>query len=508
MENLAIYMFLFLVTITLIITYISAHYMKTATDYYAAGRTIKGWQNGLAITGEFLTSAAFLGIAGLIALSGIDGQIFSLTWFASYLVVLLLVAEAVRNSGKYTFADVISYRLNAQVIRPIAAVTTLIICITYLIPQMVAAGALAKLLFGIPASWGILIVGTLMVIYITFGGMTAATWIQIVKAVLLLTGAYILAFLVMAKFHFSPSELFGAVLNTKGVENNVNPGGWLKSPWERYSLGFSMLFGTAALPHVLMRFYTVPSKAYAQSSVVWVLTFMAMYHVLTFIFGFGAAVIVGTSVIKSLDPGGNMTVPLLARAVGGGAGTFGGEFLMSFICSVAFITIIAAVSGLCIAAASAFSYDFWFNVVKRGQQTQPEQVRTAKISAVIIGTLAILFSLSAQRLNVAYLAGLAFAIAATVNLPTIIFSLYWKRLTNTGAVIGMIGGTIVAVTLVLTGPQFMGKQALFPLANPGIVSIPIGFLLTYLGSIFTSDTDAAHKYVELAVRSQTGLGAE
>jgi cation/acetate symporter len=269
-----------------------------------------------------------------------------------------------------------------------------------------------------------------------------------------------------------------------------------------------MLFGTAALPHVLMRFYTVPSKAYAQSSVVWVLTFMAMYHVLTFIFGFGAAVIVGTSVIKSLDPGGNMTVPLLARAVGGGAGTFGGEFLMSFICSVAFITIIAAVSGLCIAAASAFSYDFWFNVVKRGQQTQPEQVRTAKISAVIIGTLAILFSLSAQRLNVAYLAGLAFAIAATVNLPTIIFSLYWKRLTNTGAVIGMIGGTIVAVTLVLTGPQFMGKQALFPLANPGIISIPIGFLLTYLGSIFTSDTDAAHKYVELAVRSQTGLGAE
>jgi cation/acetate symporter len=508
MENLAIYIFLFLVTITLIITYVSARRMKTATDYYAAGRSIKGWQNGLAIAGEFMASAAFLGIAGIIAFSGIDGQIFSICWFASYLVVLLLVAEAIRNSGKFTFADVISYRLDSHIMRPLAAVATLVVSITYLIPQMVAAGALAKLLFGIPTSMGIIIVGVLMVIYIAFGGMVAATWIQIVKAVLLLSGAYILAIAVMAQFNFSVNDLFGAVLNTKGLEHHLEPGGWLKSPWERYSLGFSLLFGTAALPHVLMRFYTVPTKNHAQSSALWTMTFMGMFHILTFIFGLGAAVIVGNELIKGLDKGGNIAVPLLAQAVGGGAGTFGGEFLMAFIITVAFITIIAAVSGLCIAASSAFSYDFWFNVVKKGKQTQKEQVKTARVSAMIIGGLAIVSSLAVQNENVAYLSGLAFAMAATANLPSIIFSLYWKGLTTKGAVIGMAGGVVVAVVLVLTGPQFMGKNALFPLANPGIVSIPIGFLLTYLGSIFTKDTEAAHKFVELSVRSQSGLGSE
>jgi len=508
MENLAIYIFLVLITVTLIITYVSARLMKTATDYYAAGRKIKGWQNGLAIAGEFMASAAFLGIAGIIAFSGIDGQIFSICWFASYLVVLLLVAEAIRNSGKFTFADVISYRLNSHVMRPIAAITTFVVCITYLIPQMVAAGALAKLLFGISTTWGIVIVGVLMVIYIAFGGMVAATWIQIVKAVLLLSGAYVLAIAVMAQFNFSINDFFGAVMNTKGLEHHLEPGGWLKNPWERYSLGFSLLFGTAALPHVLMRFYTVPSKNHAQSSALWTMTFMGMFHILTFIFGLGAAVLVGNSVIKSLDPGGNLAVPLLARIVGGGAGTFGGEFLMAFIITVAFITIIAAVSGLCIAASSAFSYDFWFNVVKKGQQSQKDQMNTARISALIIGSLAILFSLSVQRQNVAYLSGLAFAMAATAHLPTIIFSLYWKKLTTTGAVIGMLGGVLIGIVLVLTGPQFMGKKALFPLANPGIVSIPIGFLLTYFGSIFTKDSEAAHKYVELSVRSQSGLGAE
>jgi cation/acetate symporter len=508
MENLAIYIFLFLVTITLVITYVSARRMKTATDYYAAGRSITGWQNGLAIAGEFMASAAFLGIGGLIAFWGIDGQIFSLCWFASYLVVLLLVAEAIRNSGKFTFADVISYRLDSRIMRPLAAVATLVVSITYLVPQMVAAGALAKLLFGISTTWGIIIVGVLMVTYIAFGGMVAATWIQIVKAVLLLGGSYILAIAVMSHFNFSINELFGAVLNTTGLEHHLEPGGWLKNPWERYSLGFSLLFGTAALPHVLMRFYTVPSKNHAQSSALWTMTFMGMFHILTFIFGLGAAVLVGNSVIKSLDPGGNIAVPLLAQIAGGGAGTLGGEFLMSFIITVAFITIIAAVSGLCIAASSAFSYDFWFNVVKKGKQTQKEQVKTARISAMIIGGLAILVSLSVQGHNVAYLSGLAFAMAATANLPTIIFSLYWKKLTTTGAVIGMSGGVIVAVILVLTGPQFMGKNALFPLSNPGIVSIPLGFLLTYLGSIFTQDPEAAHKYVELSVRSQSGLGAE
>lgn len=508
MENLAIYIFLFLVAITLVIATVTARMMKTATDYYAAGRKIKGWQNGLAIAGEFMASAAFLGIGGLICFYGIDGQIYSICWFASYLVVLLLVAEAIRNSGKFTFADVVSYRLDSKVMRPMAAIATLVVSLTYLIPQMVAAGALAKLIFNIPVTWGIVIVGVLMVIYIAFGGMVAATWIQIIKAILLLSGGYILAIGVMSFFNFSVNDLFATVLNTEGLGQHLNPGVWLKNPWERYSLGFSLLFGTAALPHVLMRFYTVPTKEHAQSSALWTMTFMGLFHVLTFIFGLGAAVLVGVGVIKGMDPGGNLAVPLLARFVGGGEGTFGGEFMMAFISAVAFITIIAAVSGLCIAASSAFSYDLWFNVVKKGKQTQPEQVRTARVSAVAIGVTAILLSLMVRGQNVAYLSGLAFAMAATANLPSIIFSLYWKRLTTAGATIGMLGGVVVAVFLVLAGPKVMGKDALFPLANPGIVSIPIGFLLTYLGSIFTKDPESSHKYTELAVRSQSGLGSE
>jgi cation/acetate symporter len=312
----------------------------------------------------------------------------------------------------------------------------------------------------------------------------------------------------MSHFDFSITRLFDSLLNTEGSQHHLDPGGWLKNPWERFSLGFSLLFGTAALPHVLMRFYTVPTKKQAQSSALWCMAFMGMFHVLTFIFGFGAAVLVGIKVIKAADPGGNIAVPMLARVAGGGAGSLGGEILMSFITTVAFITIIAAVSGLCIAASSAFSYDLWFNVVKKGEQSQQHQVRTARISAALIGGAAILLSIMVQSQNVAYLSGLAFAMAATVNLPTIIFSLYWKRLTTKGATIGMLGGVLASVVLVLTGPQFMGKNALFPLSNPGIVSVPIGFLLTYLGSIFTKDPEAEHKYVELTVRSQSGLGAE
>jgi cation/acetate symporter len=509
MNSLAIIVFLLLISITLGITFWAAKKMKNATEFYAAGRQIKGWQNGLAIAGEFMAAAAFLGIAGLISFYGIDGQIYSICWFASFLIVLLIVAEPIRNSGKYTFADIISYRLNQDIIRPLAAINAFVISLTYLIPQMVAAGALSKLLFGISANTGIIIVGLLMLIYITFGGMIAATWIQAMKAVLLLVGAYALAFMVLKQYNFSINDFMTAVATSKDLGPGwLETGNWLKSPWERLSLGFSLLFGTAALPHVLMRFYTVPTKQHAQSSALWTMTFMGMFHVLTWIFGFGAALIVGNQVIKGLDPGGNIAAPLLARTVAGGAGTFSGEFFMAFIVAVAFITIIAAISGLCIAASSAFSYDFWFKVVCKGQQSAKGQVKTARIAAMAIGILAIIGGLMLQQANVAYLSGLAFAIAATANLPTILFALYWKKLTTTGAVVGMLGGAIVAVVLVLAGPQFMGKDALFPLANPGIVSIPIGFLLTYVASLMTQDKKAEEKYEELAVRSNSGLGAE
>lgn len=511
MNNMAIGVFLVLIAITLYITYWSAKRVKTQTDFYAAGRTIKGWQNGLAIVGEFLTAAAFLGIGGLIAFWGVDGQIYSITWFASYLVVLLLVAEPIRNSGKYTFADIVSYRLNERVIRPLAAINAFLICLMYLIPQMVAAGALSKLLFGIPASTGLVVVGVLMIIYITFGGMLAATWIQVLKAMMLLTCAYILAFLVMRQYHFSVNALFAAVANSKDLGPAwLEPGRWpmVKTPIERISLGFTLLFGTVALPHVLMRFYTVPNKREAQGSAMWSLTFMLIFHILTFIFGLGAALLVGNTLIKSLDKGGNIAVPLLARNVAGGPGTLTGELFMAFLVAVAFITIIAAVSGLCIGASSAFSYDFWFRVVKKGNQSKKGQMATARIAAFAIGVAAILGGLALRQVNVAYLAGLAFAIAATANLPTLIFSLYWKGLTTKGAFIGMLGGALVAVACVLTGPSMMGKNALFPLNNPGIVTVPIGFLLTYLGSVLTRDKVSAVKFQELAVRSRSGLGAE
>jgi len=511
MNKLAIGVFLALVGITLYITYWSAKRMKDQTDFYAAGRSIKGWQNGLAIVGEFLTAAAFLGIGGLISFWGVDGQIYSITWFASYLIVLLLVAEPIRNSGKYTFADIVSYRLNERAIRPLAAINAFLICLMYLIPQMVAAGALSKLLFGISASTGLVIVGVLMIVYITFGGMLAATWIQVLKAMMLLTCAYILAFLILRQYHFSVNAMFAAVANSKDLGTAwLEPGRWpmVKTPIERLSLGFTLLFGTMALPHVLMRFYTVPTKREAQGSAMWSLTFMMIFHVLTFIFGLGAALLVGNKLIKSLDAGGNIAVPLLARNVAGGPGTLSGELFMAFLVSVAFITIIAAVSGLCIGASSAFSYDFWFRVVKKGNQSKEQQMLTARIAAFGIGVAAIVGGLALRQVNVAYLAGLAFAIAATANLPTLIFSLYWKGLTTKGAFIGMLGGAVVAVACVLTGPQMMGKAALFPLNNPGIVTVPIGFLLTYLGSVLTRDKVSAVKFEELAVRSRSGLGAE
>lgn len=509
MHSLAILVFVLLISVTLLVTWWTSKKVKNDKDYYAAGRQIKGWQNGLAIAGEFMAAAAFLGISGLIAFYGIDAQIYSIAWFASFFVVLIVVAEAIRNTGKYTFADIVAYRLDGSKIRPLISITTLIVSLTYLIPQMVAAGALSKLLFGISAFWGIIIVGALMVFYITFGGMLTATWIQMIKAALLLVGGYVLAILTLSHFNFSINEMFKAVAGAKDLGQSwLEPGGWLKNPLERYSLGFSLLFGTAAMPHVIMRFYTVPTKKQAQSSALWAMTFMAMFHILTFIFGFGAAVLVGRQVIKSMDPAGNLATPLLAQAVAGGAGTLSGELFMAFIVSVAFITIIAAVSGLCIAASSAFSYDFWFKIVKKGNQTPEEQLKTARWSAMGIGCLAIVLALALSKANVAYLSGLAFGIAATVNLPTLLYSLYWKKLTTKGAIIGIVGGTIIAIASVLTGPQVLGKNAIFPLQNPGLITIPIGFLLTYVASILTQDEHTGEKYIELSVRSQTGLGSE
>ena len=509
MHYLSIIVFLVLITGTLIITAHAAHNIKNDKDFYAAGGSVPGWQNGLAIAGEFMASAAFLGISGLIAFHGLDGEIFSICWFASFFVVLILVSEVIRNSGKYTVTDIVSYRMDPKKIRPAVAVTIFIISLASLIPPMVAAGALSRILFGISDTLGILIVGTPMLIDVSFGGMKAATWIQSSKAVWLLTGGYILAFLTMSHFDFSVPNLFAAVAEAPDLGKQwIEQGGWLSNPIERYSLGISLLFGTAAMPHVLMRLFTVKTKQEAQKSALWTMLFMGMFHMVTFIFGLGAAVLVGRKAIAAMDPGGNLATPMLAQYVAGGAGTFTGELFMAFIVSVAFITVIATVSGLCIAASTAFSYDFWFKVVKNGQQSHASQVRTARIAAIAIGVMAIGVSLLLKNVNVAYLSGLAFSIAATVNLPAIILALYWKNFTTTGALAGILGGIALSLFAVVGGPSFMGKDAIFPLSNPGIVTIPLDLLITVVASKLSAREVEEDKYIELSVRAHSGLGAE
>ena len=500
-------MFVVLVILTLIITYWSAHRVKNTTDFYAAGRNISSFQNGLAIAGEYMSAAAFLGISGLIAFKGIDGFLYSVSWLVAFVVVVFVVAESVRNTGRYTFADIVSYRLKEKPIRGVAALNTLIISMLYMIPQMIAAGVLVKLLFGIPSSVAIVITGGLMTIYVMFGGMIATTYIQIVKAVLLLVGSYLLAIFTMAHFNFNINHLFTAV--SQFDPTFLKPGGLIQNPLDRLSLGIGLLFGTAALPHILMRFYTVPSANKARNSVLWGMTFIGLFQILTPILGFGALLLVGLSTIESADKGGNLAAPLLAQMVGGGPGSIGGEFFMAFLSAIAFITIIAVVSGLSLAASSAFAYDFWIRIVRGGKENHQEQLLVSRLTALGVGALSIIIALLLQNANVAYLTGLAFAIAATANLPVLIFSLYWKGLTTAGAITGMVSGLVIAILTVVTGPEFAGENALFPLKNPGIISIPLGFLITYVASRLTKkEPNAEMMYKEIAVRSQTGIGAE
>ncbi|NEU30656.1 sodium/solute symporter [bacterium LRH843] len=504
---MAIVMFIGLIVLTLGITYWAARQVKNTTDFYAAGRSITGLQNGLAIAGEYMSAAAFLGISGLIAFNGIDGFLYSVTWLVAFVFVLLIIAEPVRNTGRYTFADIISYRLKEKPIRCSAAFNTLIISLCYMIPQMIAAGILVKLLFGIPSSIAIIITGSLMTVYVMFGGMIATTWIQVIKAVLLLIGSFTLAIFTLFHFNFNLNTLFHSVNQLD--PNLLKPGGLIQSPIDRLSLGIGLLFGTAALPHILMRFYTVSSAKKARSSVMWGMTFIGLFQILTPIFGFGALILVGLPAIQKADAGGNLAAPLLAQMVGGGAGSIGGSFFMAFLSAIAFITIIAVVSGLALAASSAFAYDFWIRVVRRGKENHKEQLFVSRATALGIGTLSIIVALLLQNVNVAYLTGLAFAIAATANLPVLIYSLYWKGLTTTGAISGMIGGLTIALAVVLMGPQFAGENALFPLSNPGLVSIPAGFLITFVVSILSKkEHNSKEIYSEIAVRSQSGIGAE
>src|SRR5947207_7194581 len=491
-----LFMFLLFIAVTLAITAWAARRSSGANAFFAAGRRITGWQNGIAVAGDYMSAAIFLGIAGMIAFKGYDGFMYSVGWLVAYLTVLLIVAEPLRNAGKYTMADVLAYRLSPRPVRAMASISTLTVSTFYMIAQMVGAGTLVALLLkgsGITFNTAVAGVGMLMVAYVVFGGMLATTWVQIVKAVLLMGGTVLLSFLVMAHFHFSFAAFFDAVahVNDGGkVVNFLTPGLRYKPPYgalDLISLGLALIFGTAGLPHILVRFYTVPDARTARVSVVWAMAIIGTFYIMTTFLGFGAATIVGKGFIAT-HGGINMSAPLLAQRLAG-------DMFFAFISSIAFATILAVVAGLTISASTSFAHDFYTNVVRHGQPHDPrEEVRVARITAFVVGAASIAVAiLLGPSFNVAFLVGLAFAVAASANLPVILLSIFWKRFTTEGAVWGLATGLLSSLALIVIGPSIMGVDGthlirgtpIFPLENPGILSIPLGFVGAFIGTMMS-----------------------
>jgi cation/acetate symporter len=438
-----------------------------------------------------MSAASFLGIAGLVSTTGFDGLIYSTGWLVGWPVVLFLIAEPLRNLGKYTFADVLATRLKQTPVRLAAAVGTLSTVIFYLIAQMVGAGSLIKLMFGLPYETAVIIVGAAMIAYVLFGGMIATTWVQIVKAALLLGGAFALAMMVLAKFHMNPLELFAAA-STKYGAGVLAPGKLVSNPLDTISLGMALMFGTAGLPHILMRFYTVPDAKAARTSVFYATGLIGFFYLLTFILGFGAMVLVGPDAIKLIDKGGNMAAPMLAEFLGGTP-------FLGFIAAVAFATILAVVAGLTLSGAAALSHDIWTSVVRNGQAKPGEEVRVARGATLGLGVIAIILGITFKGQNVAFMVSLAFAIAASANFPALVLSIFWKRCTTTGAVASMVCGTVGTLLLIYFSPVIQvdilkHESAWFPLKNPAIITIPASFAIGILVSLLTSDAHAAAGY--------------
>ncbi|MBN8226123.1 cation/acetate symporter ActP [Corallococcus macrosporus] len=497
----AIFFFLLFVGITLAITYWAARKTKTTSEFFAAGGGISAAQNGFALAGDFMSAASFLGIAGLVATSGFDGLIYSVGWLVGWPVVTFLIAEPLRNLGKYTFADVVAYRLKQTPVRLSAAVGTLTVVVFYLIAQMVGAGNLIRLLFGLSYETAVVIVGAVMILYVLFGGMIATTWVQIVKAVLLLGGATALAGAVLYKFGFSPTALFSEAVNRYGPEA-LAPGKLVSNPLETISLGVALMFGTAGLPHILMRFYTVPDAKAARTSVFYATGLIGFFYLVTFILGFGASVLVGRQAIVGVDKGGNMAAPMLAEAVGGTG-------FLGFISAVSFATILAVVAGLTLSGAAALSHDLWSSVVRKGHAPEAEQLKVARISSLLLGILAIILGVLFKNQNVAFMVGLAFAIAASANFPALLLSILWKGFTTKGAVASMLTGSISAVLLIFLSPtvqvELLGNaSALFPLKNPGIVTIPLSFIVGWVVSLLSPEDEASRRFAEVEHRMHVG----
>jgi cation/acetate symporter len=498
---IAIAGFFIFVSATLLITYWASRRTKTTEHFYAAGRSITGFQNGLALAGDYMSAASFLGIAGLVALSGFDGLIYSIGFLVGWPIVMFLIAEPLRNLGRYTFADVVAMRLRQAPVRVAAATGSLAVVAFYLIAQMVGAGNLIRLLFGLDYAVAVTIVGAVMLAYVLFGGMIATTWVQIVKALLLLAGAFLLALLVLLQFNMNPMTLFATAAGRYG-EGVLAPGRLVSDPLDAVSLGLSLMLGTAGLPHILMRFYTVPDAKTARESVTYATAFIGFFYLLTFVLGFGAMVLVGQDAIRAVDAGGNMAAPLLAEVVGGTP-------FLGFIAAVAFATILAVVAGLTLSGAAALSHDLWVHVVRHGAADEREQFRVAKIATLVLGGLAIVLGILFQGQNVAFMVGLAFAIAASANFPALVLAMFWRGFTTRGAQASMLVGTFSALLLIYLSPTIQigvlkGSSAPFPLSNPGLVTIPLAFAVGFVVSLMSAEPAAVAKFDELEHRLHLG----
>ncbi|NUN10926.1 MAG: cation/acetate symporter ActP [Ignavibacteriaceae bacterium] len=501
----SIIIFFAFVAVTLIITYWAAKRTKTTSEFYAADRSISGLQNGLALAGDYMSAASFLGIAGMVALKGYDGLIYSIGFLVGWPLVMFLIAEPLRNLGKFTFADVVAFRLQQRPVRIASATGSLMTIVFYLIAQMVGAGSLVNILFGFPYETAVIIVGLVMIAYVLFGGMLATTWVQIIKAMLLLSGATFLVIMTLAKFGMNPVTLFQAAAE-KYSDAMLSPGGFVKNPWDAVSLGLALILGTAGLPHILMRFFTVPDAKQARKSVFVATGLIGYFYILTFIIGFGAMVLVGQDVVSYFDKGGNMAALLLAESVGG-------QFFLGFIAAVAFATILAVVAGLTLSGASTLSHDLYVNVIKKGKSDEVGEVRVAKMATLIIGALAIILGLTFKGQNVAFMVGLAFAIAASANFPSLVLSIMWKPFTTKGAVASIITGAGLAVTLIILSPTiwvdiFGNAEAVFPLKNPALFSMTAAFLVGIVVSKMTKEKEAEAKFEDEKLRTYLGIGSE
>jgi cation/acetate symporter len=506
----ALAVFAVVVGITLVVTYYASKRVATATDFWAAGRGLTGPQNGFAIAGDYMSAASFLGIAGLIFLFGFDGFLYSVGFLVAFLTVLFLLAERMRNSGKFTIADVLAFRLREQPARAAAALGTLSVAGFYLIAQMVGAGVLIEGLVGIDFWLAVVLTGAFMVIYIVAGGMLATSWVQIIKAVLLMSAAIVMTIWVLAEIGWNPIDLFteSRARSAEG-EAYLKPGLFLASPLDTVSLGIGLVLGTAGLPHILMRFFTVPDAKAARSSVMWAMALIGGFYVMTTALGFGARAILGQGGEEAAGTGGNFALPTLADELGG-------ELFLAIIAGVAFATILAVVAGLVISASGAVAHDVWSNIIRHGRDSEKEEVWVAKIAAVSIGALAIAIAvIGGSGLNVSFMVGLAFAVAASANFPALLLALTWRRFNTTGAITGVLFGVISSIALVIISPTVWpgpdsegGAFGFYDLANPGIISVPLGFIGCWLGTMLSSEKKAVRSFDELYVRSETGLGAE